>query len=392
MNSAQDTMADPATHAPVLPGATIGFLGGGQLGRMTAMAARTLGYDVRVLDPERDCPARVIASHTITAPWADAAAAAELARGCGAVTLEIEQIPRASLEAAAAVAPLSPGVEAVYVIQERARQKEWLAANRFPLGPFRTVRHSATASDAVAALGASIVKSAMGGYDGRGQVRVRTPAEGGEAFTRLGAPVCVVEAFLDIDFEISVLVARRADGAAVAYPASRNVHTDGVLTWAVTPAGIDDALERRAQDLARSIADALGIAGLLAVEMFVLRDGTLLVNELAPRPHNTYHHSERAHPTSQFEQLVRAICNLPLGSVEIVRPAAIHNLLGDLWEGGAPDFAAAMGIPGVRVHLYGKREARAGRKMGHLSADGDSADEALRRVRTAYEALQHRAT
>jgi 5-(carboxyamino)imidazole ribonucleotide synthase len=371
----------------IRPGATIGILGGGQLGRMTAMAARTMGYDVRVLDPERDCPARAVASHTITAPWSDAAAAAELARDSAVVTLEIEQIPRASLEAAAALAPLRPGVEPVVIVQERARQKEWLAANGFPLGAFRTVRHAATAADAVAALGPSIVKSAMGGYDGRGQVRVRTPAEGGDAFTRLGVPTCVVEAFLDIEVELSVLVARRADGAAVSYPASRNVHTDGVLTYSSTPAGVPAALEAAAQALARDIAAALGIVGLLAVEMFVLRDGTLLVNELAPRPHNTYHHSERAHPTSQFEQLVRATCGLPLGAVEVVRPAAIHNLLGDLWARGAPDFTAALAVPSVRLHLYGKREARAGRKMGHLSADGATADEALARVRRAYAAL-----
>ncbi|MHB1298632.1 MAG: 5-(carboxyamino)imidazole ribonucleotide synthase [Gemmatimonadaceae bacterium] len=373
--------------APVPPGATIGFLGGGQLGRMTAMAARTLGYDVRVLDPERDCPASVIASETITAPWADADAAAALARGCAAVTLEIEQIPRASLEAAAREAPLHPGVDAVYIVQERARQKEWLARHDFPLGEFRTVRHSATAADAVAAMGPSIVKSAMGGYDGRGQVRVRTPAEAADAFTRLGAPVCVVEAFLDIDFEISVLVARRGDGTAAVYPASRNMHTDGVLTWAVTPAGIPDELEQRAQLLARDISAALGIVGLLAVEMFVLADGRLLVNELAPRPHNTYHHSERAHPTSQFEQLVRTICHLPLGAVDVIRPAAIHNLLGDLWADGVPDFSKAMAIPGVRLHLYGKREARAGRKMGHLSADGATPEEALDRVQAAWRAL-----
>ncbi|MBX7120357.1 MAG: 5-(carboxyamino)imidazole ribonucleotide synthase [Gemmatimonadaceae bacterium] len=354
---------------------------------MTAMAARTLGYDVRVLDPERECPARHVANETITAPWADADAARALATGCAAVTLEIEQIPRPSLEAAAAQAALCPPVDAVHIVQERARQKEWLAANGFPLGPFRTVRHAATAADAVAALGPSIVKSAMGGYDGRGQVRVRTPDEGRAAFERLAVPVCVVEAFLDIATELSVLVARRADGEAVAYPTSRNVHTDGVLTWAVTPSGADEELERRAQALALGIAERLGIVGLLATEMFVLRDGTLLVNELAPRPHNTFHHSERAHPTSQFEQLVRAICHLPLGATAVVRPAAIHNLLGDLWAGGAPDFTRALAVPGVRLHLYGKTEARPGRKMGHLSADGDTPEEALDRVLTAYRAI-----
>jgi 5-(carboxyamino)imidazole ribonucleotide synthase len=227
----------------------------------------------------------------------------------------------------------------------------------------------------------------MGGYDGRGQVRVRTADAGRAAFEQLNAPVCVVESFLEITTEISVLVARRSDGASVAYPPSRNVHTDGVLTWAVTPSGVPEALAARAEQLASEIAANLGIVGLLAVEMFILADGTLLVNELAPRPHNTYHHSERAHPTSQFEQLVRAICGLPLGAVGIVRPAAIHNLLGDLWTGGAPDFARALAFPGVRVHLYGKREARPGRKMGHLSADGASAEEALDRVLQAYRTL-----
>ncbi len=375
------------THAPVPPGATLGFLGGGQLGRMTAMAARTMGYDVRVLDPERDCPARPVASHTITAAWSDAAAAAALATGCAAVTLEIEQIPRASLEAVAAIAPLHPSVEAVYTVQERARQKEWLASNGFPLGAFRSVRHATTAADAVAALGPSIVKSAMGGYDGRGQVRVKTPDDGRAAFESLRAPVCVVEAFLDIAVEISVLVARRSDGVAVAYPTSRNHHTDGVLTWAVTPSGVPEALESRARTLALAIAERLGVVGLLATEMFVLRDGSLLVNELAPRPHNTFHHSERAHPTSQFEQLVRAICQLPLGGVDVVRPAAIHNLLGDLWTNEEPDFTRALAVPGVRVHLYGKKEARPGRKMGHLSADGSTPDEALLRVQAAYRAL-----
>lgn len=376
-----------SVHQPVPPGATIGFLGGGQLGRMTAMAARTLGYDVRVLDPEKECPARGVATATITAPWADAEAAAQLAVGCSAVTLEIEQIPRPSLEAVAKVAPLHPGVEAVFIVQERARQKQWLSANGFPLGAFATVMDSAAAADAVGALGPSIVKSAMGGYDGRGQVRVRTAEEGRDAFERLKAPVCVVEAFLDIATEISVLVARRADGTSVAYPPSRNVHTDGVLTWAVTPAVVGEGMEQRAQALARDIATKLGVVGLLAVEMFILANGQLLVNELAPRPHNTYHHSERAHPTSQFEQLVRAICHLPLGSVEIVRPAAIHNLLGDLWANGAPDFTKAMAISGVRVHLYGKKEARPGRKMGHLSADGATPEQALERVLEAYRAL-----
>jgi 5-(carboxyamino)imidazole ribonucleotide synthase len=374
--------------ALILPGATIGFLGGGQLGRMTAMAARSMGYDVRVLDPDPDCSARAIASETITAAWNDAPAAAELARRSSVVTLEIEQIPLPSLEAVAEHTRLHPGPNAVFVIQDRARQKEWLRSEHFPLGEFRTVQSEAECVAAIETLGASIVKSASGGYDGRGQVRVKDATEGAAAWAGVGARRSVVEQFLPIREELSVLVARRADGATAVYPPSRNHHTRGVLTWAVLPGGFDAALEQQAMELARAITERLGIVGLLAVELFVLESGALLVNELAPRPHNTYHHTERASQTSQFEQLVRAICGLPLGSVETVAPAAIYNLLGDLWhDGAAPDFAAALAVPGVRLHLYGKNSARAGRKMGHLSAVGASADDALRRVRDAYACL-----
>ena len=374
--------------APILPGATIGFLGGGQLGRMTAMAARSMGYDVRVLDPDAECSAKAVASHTITAPWSDAAAAATLGRHSDVVTLEIEQIPLTSLEAVAAETRLHPGPNAVFVIQDRARQKEWLRAESFPLGDFRTVQTEAECTAAIETLGSSIVKSASGGYDGRGQVRVIDASAGAEAWAGVGAHRSVVEKFLPIREELSVLVARRVDGATAVYPPSRNHHTHGVLTWAVLPGGFDAALETRAMSLARDITERLGIVGLLAVEMFVLETGELLVNELAPRPHNTYHHSERASATSQFEQLVRAICGLPLGSTETIAPGAIYNLLGDLWvDGKTPDFANALAVKGVRLHLYGKSSARAGRKMGHLSAVGTSGDDALRRVQEAYARL-----
>ena len=373
--------------SPILPGATIGFLGGGQLGRMTAMAARSMGYDVAVLDPDPACPAAAVASHLVTAPYTDAAAAAELARRCDVVTLEIEQIPVATLEAVAAHAPLRPGAHAVHVIQDRGRQKDWLRANGFPLGPYRTATSEAECVDAVGALGASIVKSCFGGYDGRGQARVPDAAGAAAAWRTVGATRCVVEAFVDIATECSVLVARAPNGETAAYPASRNHHTAGVLTWAVTPAGLEAAVEREARDLARRISAALGMHGLLAVEMFRTRDGRLLVNELAPRPHNTYHHSERGHDASQFEQLVRAVCDLPLGDVAVRRPAAIANLLGDLWRPSAPDVAAALRVPGVRLHLYGKATARPGRKMGHLSATGDDPEDALRAALDAYDAL-----
>ncbi|MBI1809003.1 MAG: 5-(carboxyamino)imidazole ribonucleotide synthase, partial [Gemmatimonadetes bacterium] len=348
---------------------------------MAAMAARSMGYDVVVLDPDPDCSARPVASRTFTAKWSDAAAAAELARLSDVVTLEIEQIPRATLDAVTAHAPLHPRAEAVYIVQDRARQKEWLVREGFPLGAVRTVHTAAECTAAIAALGPSIVKSAHGGYDGRGQVRVKSAAEGEAAWHGVGGGTAVVEQFLALREELSVLVARSATGEIAVYPPSRNHHTNGVLTWAVVPGGFGDRLVAESMALARAIAERLGIVGLLAIEMFVLDDGTLLVNELAPRPHNTYHHSERANATSQFEQLVRAVCGLPLGDTALVAPGAIHNVLGDLWTDGAPDFAAAMRVRGVRVHLYGKRESRPGRKMGHLSSVGATADEALARVR-----------
>lgn len=380
-------MSARSRSAPILPGATIGFLGGGQLGRMTAFAARSMGYDVAVLDPDPACPAAAVASRVITAPYADADAAAELARGCDVVTLEIEQIPRATLEAVDAIAPLRPGVEVVHMIQDRGRQKTWLRDNGFPVGPHSVVESEADCRDAVAALGPSIVKSCFGGYDGRGQARVDGAAGAPAAWREIGARRAVVEAFLDIADELSVLVARHPDGSSVVFPPARNYHVNGVLAWSVTPTGLGEAVEREARELGRAVAEASAIEGLLAVELFVLGDGRLLVNELAPRPHNTFHATERACDTGQFEQLVRAICALPFGDTTLVRPTAIANLLGDLWTPHPPDFAAALAIPGVRLHLYGKASARPGRKMGHLSGSGADYGDALGRTLDAYDAL-----
>jgi 5-(carboxyamino)imidazole ribonucleotide synthase len=372
----------------ILPGSTIGFLGGGQLGRMAAMAARTMGYDVHVLDPEAHCPARPLASLTITAKWSDDEAAARLAEGADVVTMEIEQIPLHSLEAAARHAPIHPKPQVLWIVQDRARQKEWLRDNGFPVGPFAVVRSADETTDAVRRFGSCIVKSTHGGYDGRGQARVHDVERAAGAFTGIGAPVCVAEKFLPLAAELSVMVARSPRGELRAYPPARNHHTHGVLTWSVIPGGFDDAVVARATEIACGIAEQLDVVGLIAVELFLLEDGTLCVNELAPRPHNTYHHSERACVTSQFEQLVRAVCGLPLGDTDVVRPAAIYNLLGEVWSGPtAPDIGGVLGLPGVRVHLYGKREARPGRKMGHLSACGDSSEIALQRVIDAYRRM-----
>ena len=373
---------------PILPGATIGFLGGGQLGRMTAMAARSMGYDVHVLDPDPHCPAGPIASKTITAAFDDVAAAIELARYCDVVTLEIEQISVNALEAANEHAPVRPGSAPLFIIQDRLRQKTWLRDEHFPVGDFHQASSTADITDALLAMGSSIAKSCRGGYDGRGQVRLKRESDAAGAWQTLGAETCIVEKMLDISVELSVLVARRPNGASVAYPPSRNHHTHGVLTWAVIPASLPEELLQRASAIALDIADRIGIVGLLAVEFFCTTDGRLLVNELAPRPHNTYHHTERASATSQFEQLIRAVCDLPLGSTELMTPAAIVNLLGEVWlQDAPPDVASALSVPGSRLHLYGKKSAREGRKMGHLSTVGHTEHDALARALSSYEHL-----
>ena len=376
---------------PILPGATIGIVGGGQLGRMTGMAARAMGYDVHILDPDANCCARTIASRTVTAPYDDERAVVEFAERAHVVTIDIEQVSSATRAAAARVAPVHPHPAAIHTVQDRARQKTWLASKHFPHGDFRVVASEVECADAVAALAPCIVKASMGGYDGRGQVRVTDRADGAGAWRTLGASMCVVERFLDIVTEISVLAVRSAAGDMRIFPPSLNHHDHGILTWSVSPAAVAAARAKEAQALAASIAEALGIVGLLAVELFVTRDDRLLVNELAPRPHNTFHQSERGSQTSQFEQLVRAVCGLPLGGVGTIIPAAIHNLLGDCWAAGMPDFHAAWAMPGVRVHLYGKGEARPGRKMGHLSAVAATGEGARDLVREAYAAVNLRA-
>lgn len=376
------------THGPILPGATIGILGGGQLGRMTGYAALSMGYRVAVLDPDENAPARSIASHSVKAAFDDVDAAVSLAEKCSVVTLEIEQISRATLEAASRLTPVRPGPHVVYTIQDRGRQKEFLRDAGFPVGSFRVVTDAESAADAATELGRSIVKSCFGGYDGRGQAMAMDSESGREAFAAVGGVRAVVEQFLDIELECSVVVARDSNGTTVTYAPAENLHTRGILTWSVHPGRMAPELANEARQLAADIADALELEGLLAVELFVLSDGRLLVNELAPRPHNTFHTSERSSITSQFEQLVRSVCRLPLGQTDVVQPTAIVNLLGDLWaEERALNVSAALRIPGVRLHLYGKQSARAGRKMGHLSAVGGTPNDALASAREAYLAL-----
>ena len=377
----------------ILPGATIGILGGGQLGRMTAMAARTLGYDVHVLDPDPECAARGVVDRVVTARFDDADAAADLARNCHVVTIEIEQISTASLDAAARHAPVRPSSRLLGIVQDRARQKRWLRDSGFPVGAYEDVTDVDSLTAAAERLGPLVVKATHGGYDGRSQVRMTRSDEAGSAWASLtgkSATVrpAVAEKALDLESELSVMIARAPNGSTAVYPPALNFHERQVLSWSVIPAPLPQSLVVQATELAHAIADAIGLEGLLAVEMFLTADGELLVNELAPRPHNSFHETELACPTSQFEQLVRAVCNLPLGATSIVRPAAIVNLFGDLWTNGtAPRFEAALGEPLTRLHLYGKRVARPGRKMGHISAYGDTPQDALDRARAAAARL-----
>ena len=376
----------------ILPGATIGILGGGQLGRMTAMAARSLGYRVQVLDPDRSCPASFVVDSCFTASFDDAHAAGDLARGSDVVTLEIEQISLASLEEAARHAPVRPEAAVLKIVQDRIRQKNWLRTSGFPLGEWRPAMHAEELQTAVQQFGRDcFIKSTSGGYDGRSQIRLQPSGEScsaDELWKSLGSRPCVVERALPLEQEISVLVARRPGGEAVVYAPALNHHEEQILDWSAIPAAIPANLHSAASDLALQISQQLQAVGLLVIEMFLLKDGRLLVNELAPRPHNSYHASERACVTSQFEQAVRAICDLPLGDTTVIKPAAISNLLGDVWLGSKPPaFDRALAIPGVRLHLYEKSVPRPGRKMGHLSAIGETAQEAVGRVLEARATL-----
>ncbi len=395
--------------------AVLGILGGGQLGRMTALAARPLGFAVHVLDPDPACAAAPVVERVIAASFDDAAAAEELARACTVVTLEIEQIAQASLAAAARHAPVRPAPAVLHVVQDRVRQKQWLSAQGFPTGPFRAAADESSFVAAVREFGGRVfAKSSFGGFDGRGQAALdedddrahaeavvvaraanapaadaRLDAAARTAWLAVGAAPCVVEEALALEGELSVLVARGVDGAIAVYPPARNHHVDRILAWSELPGDLSPTLAARAQELAGVIARELDVVGLLCVEFFHTRDGRLLVNELAPRPHNSYHGSDLACVTGQFEQLVRAVTGLPLGAVDVVRPAAIHNLLGDLWADGAePAFDRTLAIPGVRLTLYGKGTPRPGRKMGHLTATAATPGAARELVERAFATLQ----
>ncbi len=372
----------------ILPGATLGIVGGGQLGRMFTIRARTMGYRVVVLDPDPRSPAGSIADRQIEAAYDDPGALAELAECCQAITTEFENVSADALDRLGESRPVRPAGRAVAIVQDRIAEKTHLAEAGFRTAPFRPIRSDAElAAAALAVSMPAILKTARLGYDGKGQIPVTSVAELAAGWAALGRRPCVLERRLPLELELSVVLARGIDGAVVAFPVAENRHRDGVLDTTVVPARVPPETALKARDLACAIAASLDYVGVLAVELFVAEGGELFVNEVAPRPHNSGHYTLDACGVDQFEQQVRALCGLPLGRPVLLSPVAMANLLGDLWADGVPHWERALALPGVRLHLYGKSEARAGRKMGHLNCLAASADAALELAIAARKAL-----
>jgi 5-(carboxyamino)imidazole ribonucleotide synthase len=360
---------------PILPGASIGVLGSGQLGRMFAIAARRMGYRVHTYSPGYDTPTGQVADLETCGPYEDLDAVAAFAAGVSVVTFEFENVP------AAGAAPVRPSGQVLHVSQHRLREKTWLSGHGFPVTPFRAVRSASELAAALGALGCpALLKTAGWGYDGKGQVRITAPGQAEDAWARLGSDEAVLEAFVAYEREVSVVAARGHDGQVVDFGVIENQHVGGILDVSLAPARISERCAAQAREIARAVLHDLDVVGVLCVEFFALPDGSLLVNELAPRPHNSGHLTFDACLTSQFEQQLRAVCGLPLGATDLLRPAAMANLMGELWTPGTPRWAEALALADVKLHLYGKDDARPGRKMGHLTALADTAEAAAARV------------
>lgn len=373
----------------ILPGATIGVLGGGQLGRMFAIAARRLGYRVHTLAPEDDTPTGQIADVEINAAYDDLDAVRAFAKGVDVVTFEFENVSAAATAAAEEHAVVRPNGRALFITQHRIREKTFLVDRGLPVTPFAPVRSEDDLRAAVAQIGCpAILKTASFGYDGKGQLPVAKEADAASVWQALGREQAILEAFIDLDREISVVAARGVDGAVSHFEPIENAHRRHILDVSVAPAGVSPGTAKAAVDVTRAVLEALEYVGVLCVEFFVAHDGRLLINEVAPRPHNSGHLTFDACRTSQFEQQLRAICGLPLGSPELLQPAAMANLLGELWSGGELNWPAALAIGEVKLHLYGKATARPGRKMGHLTAMAPSPDQARTLVLRARDALR----
>lgn len=384
MSHGQDDRASQA----ILPGATLGVLGSGQLGRMFAIAARRMGYRVHTLSPESDSPTGQVADQEITASYDDLDAVSDFAKRVSVVTFEFENVPSATAEVAARFAPVRPAGQVLHVTQHRLREKTYLRERGFPVTPFRAVRSVEELQTAIRELGCpAVLKTAGWGYDGKGQVKIQSVDEAASAWERLETSEAILEGFVDFRLEVSVVGARGLDGSIANFGLLENSHSNHILDVTVAPARVSARVAAEAEVIARGVLESLDVVGVLCVEMFLTHDDRLLINELAPRPHNSGHLTFDANVTSQFEQQVRAICGLPLGSTELLRPAAMANLLGDVWANGEPCWEEALRLPEVKLHLYGKSSAREGRKMGHLTAMANSADEAEWFVREARRRL-----
>jgi 5-(carboxyamino)imidazole ribonucleotide synthase len=373
--------AAPPAPAAVPPGAWLGLLGGGQLGRMFCMAAQSLGYKVAVLDPGSESPAGSVADRHIVADYLDAQALATMRELCRGATTEFENVPAAALEFLSRDLRVTPSAASVAIAQDRISEKTFISGHGFPVAPFTILREASDVSRVDAALLPGIVKSARFGYDGKGQIRVRTHDDVANAFAAMDGKACVLERMIDLDGELSVIVARNDDGDVATWPVAQNHHRNGILDVSIVPARIAAEVAREARAIATALAAALDYRGVLCVELFIARGDGLLVNEIAPRPHNSGHYSIDACVTSQFEQQARVLAALPMGDTRQHTPAVMLNLLGDIWFADAdarePDWTRVLAHPQAKLHLYGKREPRRGRKMGHVTCLGATLDEAL---------------
>jgi 5-(carboxyamino)imidazole ribonucleotide synthase len=371
----------------VLPGSTIGVLGSGQLGRMFAIAARRMGYRVHTYSPDRDSPTGQVADVEIDAPYEDLDRVRDFASAVDVVTFEFENVPAATAETAAKYALVRPAGDVLHITQHRLREKTFLRQHGFPLTRFEAIRTAQDLDRTVPDFGAAILKTAGFGYDGKGQYRVNSLADAELAWKKMDRQEAVLEAVVDFEAELSVVGVRSHEGDCAFFAPSANEHVNGILDVSMSPSPFSREVAEAAIEITRGILEQLNVTGVLCVEFFLTRDHQLLVNELAPRPHNSGHLTIDACVTSQFEQQLRAVCGLPLGSTEMLRPAAMANLLGDIWSKGEPDWLSTLAGPEVKLHLYGKIEPRPGRKMGHLTATADTPVEAAKTVRAARARL-----
>jgi 5-(carboxyamino)imidazole ribonucleotide synthase len=372
----------------ILPGAALGVLGSGQLGRMFAIAARRMGYRVHVLSPESDTPTGQVADVEVTAAYNDLDAVAAFAKNVSVVTFEFENVPLETVQAVERFAPVHPAGSVLHTTQHRLREKGFLQANGFPTTPFVAIRTDDDLGRLSPSLVPGILKTAAWGYDGKGQAKVQTLDDVRRLWTgEFRRQEAILEQLVDFELELSVVGARGRNGQTVCYGPIENLHRNHILDVSLCPGRVSPQVGQDALALADAILSKLDVVGVLCVEMFLTRSGRLLVNELAPRPHNSGHLTIDGHVSCQFEQQVRAVCGLPLGSADQMRPVAMSNLLGDVWADGEPDWAAALADPAVKLHLYGKRDAKPGRKMGHLTATADTIEAARDKVVSARDRL-----